>query len=143
LVTSSSVRPRRLYSAFAGSLALAVLPKCPLCLLAYAGVAGSAGFASAYGAWLLPATAAALAVTVGALAFARAGAGPVSLAAAGAAATLGGKFRMDQPLVVYAGVAALLAATAWTAWTRRPQPAHACRTGCPAAAPIAPRPITD
>jgi hypothetical protein len=136
-VTHAFLRPRRLLSACAGSLALVALPKCPLCLLAWAGVAGSAGFASAYGAWLLPATAVALAVTVGALAFGGAGAGPVLLSLAGAAATLGGKFRLDQPFLLYAGLAALLAATAWGVLHRtRPPSAHACPTGaCAAAAP--------
>jgi hypothetical protein len=134
-VTVRSLHRHRLLSAFAGSVALAALPKCPLCLLAYAGIAGSAGFTAAYGAWLVPATAAALTVTVGALAFAGTGAGPVLLAAGGAAATMGGKFRLDQPAVLYAGLAALLAATAWGVLTRSPQPAHACRTGCAAAVP--------
>jgi hypothetical protein len=143
-VTSASLRPRRVLSAFAGSLALAALPKCPFCLLAWAGVAGSAGFTRAYGAWLLPATAAALAVTVGALAFAGAGAGPVVLSLAGAAATLGGKFRLDEPLVLYAGLAAVLAATAWGVLHRRPSPARACATGCEAPArATSPRPTTD
>lgn len=118
--------------ACAGSLALAALPKCPLCLLAWAGVAGSAGFAQAYGAWLLPATAAALAITLGALALAGAGAGPLLLALAGSAGVLGGKFRLDQPFVLYAGLAALLAATAWSFLRPHPHPADACRTGCAA-----------
>jgi hypothetical protein len=132
-----SLRPRRLLSACAGSLALAALPKCPLCLLAWAGVAGSAGFTSAYGAWLLPATALALGVTVGALALAGAGAGAVLLSVVGAAAVLGGKFRLDQPFLLYAGLAALLAATAWGVLHRtRPPSARACTTGaCAAAAP--------
>lgn len=122
-------------SACAGSLALVALPKCPLCLLAWAGVAGSAGFTSAYGAWLLPATAVALAITVGALAFAGAGAGPVLLSLAGAAATLGGKFRLDQPLLLYAGLAALLAATLWSVLRPAPLPASACTAGCAAPHP--------
>ncbi|WP_420127143.1 hypothetical protein [Longimicrobium sp.] len=144
-VTTASIRPRRLLSTCAGTLALAALPKCPLCLLAWAGVAGSAGFASAYGAWLLPATAAALAVTVGALAAGGAGAGPVLLALAGAAATLGGKFRLDQPSLLYAGLAALLAATLWGVLHRRRSVlGRACHGACAAAAPrIAPRPATD
>lgn len=143
-MTSASLRPRNLLSACAGTLALAALPKCPLCLLALAGVAGSAGFASAYGAWLLPATALALAVTVGALAFAGAGAGPLLLAAAGAGATLAGKFRLDDPILLYAGLAALLAATAWSVLRKRPLPARACQGACAAAAPpTSPRPTTD
>ena len=134
-MTTAPLRPRRLLSACAGSLALAALPKCPLCLLAWAGVAGSAGFASAYGAWLLPATALALGVTVGALALAGAGAGPVLLSLAGGAAMLGGKFRMDQPFLLYAGLAALLAATAWgVLHRRRSLAARACSTGCAHAA---------
>jgi hypothetical protein len=127
-VIIASLRPRRVLSACAGSLALVALPKCPLCLLAWAGVAGSTGFASAYGAWLLPATALALGVTVGALALAGAGAGPLLLAMAGAAATLGGKFRLDQPALLYAGLAALLAATAWGVLDRRS--ARACSGAC-------------
>jgi hypothetical protein len=128
-VITASLRPRRVLSACAGSLALLALPKCPLCLLALAGVAGSTGFASAYGAWLLPATALALGVTVGALALAGAGAGPLLLALAGAAATLGGKFRLDEPALLYAGLAALLAATAWGVLHRGPPSARACATG--------------
>ncbi|HEX5871409.1 MAG TPA: hypothetical protein VFY65_13370, partial [Longimicrobium sp.] len=135
-MNTASLRPRRLLGACAGSLALAALPKCPLCLLAWAGVAGSAGFASTYGAWLLPATAAALCVTVGALAVGGAGAGPVALALAGSAATLGAKFRLDEPVLLCAGLAALLAATAWGALHRGARPARACPTGaCAAAAP--------
>lgn len=101
-----------------------------MCLLAYAGVAGSAGFASAYGAWLLPATAAMLALAVGALAFARTGTGPVMVALAGAGATLAGRFRLDHPLVLYAGLAALVAATGWSARRRRHAPGHVCGPGC-------------
>lgn len=141
-MTIHTLRPGRVVGAFAGSLALVALPKCPLCLLAWAGVAGSAGFAQAYGAWLLPATAAALCVTVGALALGGAGAGPLLLAVAGSAGVLGGKFRLDQPFVLYAGLAALLAATAWAFVHRRPAPA--CGTGCAAAVPAsAPRSRTD
>jgi hypothetical protein len=62
---------------------------------------------------------------VGALAFARAGTGPVMVAVAGAAATLAGRFRLDHPLVLYAGLAALVGATAWGAGRRR----HACGAG--------------
>lgn len=141
-VIPTSLRPRRALSACAGALALAALPKCPLCLLAWAGVAGSAGFASAYGAWLLPATAVSLAVTVGALALAGAGGGPLLLAAAGAAGVLGGKFRLDDPALRYAGVAALLAATAWGVLRRKPAPARACTTRCAAAAPPSARSTT-
>lgn len=131
-------------SACAGSLALATLPKCPLCLLAWAGVAGSAAFASAYGTWLLPATALALAFTVGALAFGGAGAGPLLLASAGSAAALAGKFRLDQPFLLCAGLAALLAAAAWSALHTRPLPARACTGACAAAAPrTSPQPTTD
>lgn len=126
-VLSASLRTRPLLSACAGSLALAALPKCPLCLLAYAGVAGSAGFASAYGAWLLPLTAAALALTVGALALAGAGAGPVALGAASSAGVLLAKFRMDERWMLYAALAALLAAAAWGALRRRTA-APACTT---------------
>lgn len=133
---TASLRPRRLFSACAGSLALAALPKCPLCLLAWAGVAGSAGFTSAYGAWLLPATALALGVTVGALALAGAGAGPVLLSLAGAGATLAGKFRLDQPLLLYPGLAALLAATVWSVLRSRPFPALACTAGCAGPRPL-------
>jgi hypothetical protein len=129
-VITASPRPRRVVSACAGSLALAALPKCPLCLLAWAGVAGSAGFTSTYGAWLLPATAIALGMTVGALALTGAGAGPVLLSLAGAAATLTGKFRLDQPLLLYAGLAALLAATAWGVLHRRPRSPRACTGAC-------------
>lgn len=74
---------------------------------------------------------------MGALAFAGVGAGPVLLAVGGAAATLGGKFRIGEPMVLYAGLATLLAAAAWGVLRRG---APACRTGCAASTPV---PATD
>ena len=137
---------RRLLPAAAGSLAAAALPKCPLCLLAWAGVAGSAGFARAYGAWLLPATAALLALTVLALALSgrSRGYGPAALALVASAAVLAGKFRLDQPAALYAGLAALAAAALWGAWPRRAAAqAGECRP-CAANPPgIAPHPSPD
>jgi 4-amino-4-deoxy-L-arabinose transferase-like glycosyltransferase len=143
-VVPATAQFRRLIPAAAGSLAVAALPKCPLCLLAWAGVAGSAGFASTYGAWLLPGTAALLALTVLALALSgrTRGFGPAALALAASAAVLIGKFGGDRPPLLYAGLAALAAAALWGGWPRpAPAEAHACAP-CASTAVIS-RPLPD
>lgn len=110
-------------------------------------MAGSAGFARSYGAWLLPATAALLALTVLALALSgrsRGGFGPAALATAASAAVLLGKFRLDQPPLLHAGLAALAVSAAWGAWPRRSVPeAHACRPCAPASIAVSPHPSPD
>jgi hypothetical protein len=138
-VVPATAQFRRLIPAAAGSLAVAALPTCPLCLLAWAGVAGSA-----YGAWLLPATAALLALTVLALALSgrTRGCGAAALALAASAAVLVGKFGIDRPPLLYAGLAALAAAALWGGWPRpAPAEAHACAP-C-ASTPVISRPLPD
>jgi hypothetical protein len=104
----------------AGSLLLAIVPKCPLCVLAYFGVLGVAGSLSAWGVWLAPLTALSLALTIFALAWRSGGRiGPALLGGAAAAAILTGKFLFDRPLVLVAGLLALLAAAIWRAWPSR------------------------
>jgi hypothetical protein len=103
----------------AGSLLLAVVPKCPLCVLAYFGILGVAGSLSAWGAWLAPLTALSLALTIFALGWRSGGRiGPALLGASAAVAILTGKFLFDRPLVLVAGLLALLAAAIWRAWPR-------------------------
>jgi len=118
----------------AGSLALAVAPKCPLCVLAYLGVAGVAG--SVYSTWLAPLTGLWLGTTVAAMAWrARGRYGAVLLAGAGAIAIAAGKFTFSSRALVCGGIATLLAAAVWRAW---PEPAALARdecdecAGCPA-----------
>lgn len=105
----------------AGSLLLAILPKCPLCLLAYFGVLGVAGSLSAWGAWLAPLTALSLALTILALGWRSGGRiGPALLGGAASAAILTSKFLLDRPLLLIAGLLALLAAAIWRAWPAHP-----------------------
>lgn len=103
-----------------GSLLLAILPKCPLCVLAYFGVLGVAGSLSAWGAWLAPLTALSLVLTILALGWRSGGRiGPAVLGGGAATAILAGKFLFDRPLVLFAGLLALLAAAIWRAWPSR------------------------
>jgi hypothetical protein len=114
---------RRRHVLLMSSLALALAPKCPLCLLAYAGLVGSASLSwsayGVYGAWLAPLAAAALALTVGALAFRARNwreAGPALLAFLASAAILAGKFWLHQKPLLYLGMAALLIAAVRASW---------------------------
>jgi hypothetical protein len=100
------------------ALALVLLPKCPLCAAAYLGILGSLGASSwVQGAWGLPLGAGLLAMTLGALALRARRTGdycPPLLGLAGAAALLGGKFVLDAAPLLYAGAAALAAASIWS-----------------------------
>ena len=100
------------------TVALVLLPKCPLCLAAYLGVLGSLG-AGAWvkGAWGLPLGAGLLTLTLGALALRAARGGdrrPPLVGLAGALALLGGKFLLDAPPLLYLGAAALAFASLWS-----------------------------
>jgi hypothetical protein len=100
----------------AGSLLLALAPKCPFCVLAYFGVVGAAGSLSAWGAWLAPMTTLSLTLTIFALGWRTGGRmGPAILGSAGAVVILAGKFLFDQRLILAAGLLALLAAAVWRA----------------------------
>jgi len=113
----------------------ALLPKlaCPACWPAYAGLLGSLGLGFLLDeAWLLPLTAAFLALAVGALAFrapGRRGYGPFALGLVASGAVLGGKFALESDWTMGAGIALLVAASLWNAWPRRsPVACPACAT---------------
>jgi hypothetical protein len=80
--------------------------------------------------WLIPLTAAFLAVAVGALAFRanrRRGYRPAALGVVAAAIVLAGKFGMDSDVLMYVGLAILVSASLWNTWPRRaPQHCDAC-----------------
>jgi len=100
------------------SLALVLAPKCPLCVWGLLGMFGTASVAgSIYASALAPLTIVWLALTVATIAY-RGTAGPALTALAAAIVIAVGKFLLDLPLVVYAGIAVLLAAAVWRARSR-------------------------
>lgn len=127
LSAAAGERPARWRSTLGAlpGLGVALLPKltCPLCWPAYAAVLGALGIPFLMQAkWLLPLTAALLALGLFALGWrarSRRGYGPLCLAAGGALAILVGKFALAWNAVTYAGVAAFVAASLWNAWPRR------------------------
>jgi len=103
----------------------ALLPAvaCPACWPAYAGLLSSfgVGFIN-YTPWLLPGMLLFLAIALAALAYQgrrRGSYGPLLLGAIGTAALLAGRFALASDPMMYAGVAALVAASGWNAWPRR------------------------
>lgn len=133
---------RRWQSGAATALAVgaALLPKlaCPACWPAYAGLVSSLGLGFLLdAAVLLPLTAAFLAIALLALAWGarrRRGHGPFTLGLAAAAVVLVGKFAWESGAATYAGLAVLLAASAWNSWPLRRQ-AAACGADCAAGQP--------
>ena len=114
----------------------ALLPNltCPLCWPAYAGVLSAlgVGFVGTT-AYLLPLTAAFLAIAVGALAFAARRHGsyrPLVLGLVGSAIVLLGKFVLDATPATLGGIGLLVAASLWNTSPRR-----ATVLPCPACAP--------
>lgn len=116
----------------APGLGVSLLPKlaCPLCWPAYAGLLSSVGLGFLISAkYLLPLTAAFLAIAVAALAFKaknRQGYGPFVLDAFSAAGVLVGKFYWESNPTMYAAVAVLVIASVWNAWPHRGTPAVTC-----------------
>ena len=112
----------------------ALLPNltCPLCWPAYSGVLSALGIGFVgTTAYLLPLTAAFLAMAVGALVFAarRHGRhGPLVLGLVGCAVVLLGKFVLGSTPPTSGGVGILIAASVWNAWPRGPTvaPCTAC-----------------
>jgi mercuric ion transport protein len=73
-------------------------------------------------AYLLPITAAFLAVSAGALGFRarrRRGYGPLWIGVLAAVLVLVGKFQLESVLTTYAGVTVLVVASIWNIWPRR------------------------
>jgi hypothetical protein len=101
-------------------LALVLLPKCPLCFAAWFGVLGSLGAASwLRSIWGAPLAIMLLSLAVGSLALgARISrdSRPLVVGILGAAALLSGKYGLEAPLLVYAGVALLTGASFWSNW---------------------------
>jgi len=116
-------KPERTTLMAISSAFLVVAPKCPFCFLAYFGIFGVAtASASVYSVWLPPLTAIWVVLTIGMLFFRPGGHnryGPGLVGIFGGFAVLVGRFVIDYRALVYAGVAALLAAVVWRTWSRR------------------------
>ena len=103
----------------------AFLPKvaCPACWPAYAGFLSSVGLGFLIDTtYLLPLTAAFLALAVGALAYRakrRRGYLPFLVGVAAAAIVLVGKFTFESDPAMYAGLAILIGASVWNTWPRQ------------------------
>jgi hypothetical protein len=112
------------------SALLTIAPKCPICFFAYFGVFGVAtSTATVYRAWLQPLTALWLAATVGLMLVGRRGhrnGGPPLVGLAASIAVFAGKFALDQPVLVYTGIAALAGAVVWNAFSARRAPVAQC-----------------
>ena len=115
---------------------VSLLPKlmCPMCWPAYAGLVSALGLGFLISTkYLLPLTAAFLAVTAVALGFhasQRHGHGPFWVGLVAAALILIGKFYLDAAQATYAGVGLLIAASVWNSWPRRAVLTPACPAGC-------------
>jgi len=127
------------------SRALAVLPgagvallpvgACPACWPAYAGLLGSIGLGFLLdSAYLLPVTAAVLAVALlplGYRARERRGFGPLALGVGATVAALIGKFALSSNLLLYVGLALLVGASIWNTWPRRAASTRTCGNCAP------------
>ena len=106
-------------------VSVSMLPKlaCPACWPAYAGLLSSVGLGFLIStAYLLPLTAASLALAVWMLAFRaskRHGYGPFLLGLLAAIAVLLGKFEWESNPTIYGAVGLLVVASVWNAWPRR------------------------
>jgi len=123
---------------------VSLLPKliCPLCWPAYAGLLSTLGLGFLISTvYLVPLTAALLALAVGSLAFRasrRRGLAPFWLGLAAAVILLTGKFYFESAPATYAGVGLLVLASVWNVWPRR---AHVAI--CPACVPVDGNSITE
>ena len=123
--TSGGGRSWKLNVAMLPGIGAAFLPKvaCPACWPAYAGFLSSVGLGFLLDTtYLLPLTAAFLAVAVGALAYRarrRRGYLPFALGVVAAAIVLIGKFTFESDPAMYAGLAILIGASVWNTWPRR------------------------
>lgn len=99
---------------------LVLLPKCPLCLAAWFGMLGSVG-ASAWlrAVWGMPLAAALLGVAVLSLVPAARDSRdwrPMLVGILSAAAVFAGKYAIDQPILVGAGLVLFIASSLWSGW---------------------------
>jgi mercuric ion transport protein len=110
---------------------------CPACWPAYAGLLSSLGLGFLADArWLMAVTAAALLLSLGALAFRssrRHGAGPFLVGLGAALVILVGKFLAGNNTLLYGGALGLTAASVWNAWPKR---VRAQRSDDPLASPL-------
>ena len=109
-------------------IGVSLLPKivCPACWPAYAGLLSALGlgFIPLSTKHLLPLTAVFLVVAVAALglrARQRRGYYPMLLGVVASVVVLYGKFSLESNLVMYAGLAALIAASVWNTWPQKKQ----------------------
>lgn len=118
-------------------IAFSFLPNalCPACWPAYAGILSTLGVGVLLeDAWLLPLTAAFLAMAVGALAFrarTRRGYRPFAAGLTASVGILAGKFAWESDIATYSGIGLLVAASLWNAWPMR----RVQKGNCPACTP--------
>lgn len=114
------------------AIGAAALPKltCPACWPAYSGLLSSMGLGFInYTPFLLPLTTAFLLLSLTALGWRaprRRGYGPLLVGIAASIALVVGKFAFDSDAAMYAGLAALVAASLWNAWPRTQRAAGIC-----------------
>ncbi|MBW3549342.1 MAG: DUF2703 domain-containing protein [Proteobacteria bacterium] len=122
--------------AVAPSLGLAAVPvgACPLCLAGYLGVVSTLGLGFLLERqYLLPLSAIALALALGALAWGarmRRGYGPLALGVVGALLLWLGQFVIGNAAATLLGAVALAVAAAWNVWPRL-DPSRACSACAP------------
>ncbi len=106
-------------------IGVSLLPKlaCPLCWPAYAGLLSSVGLGFLISArYLLPVTAAFLALTLAVLVFrarSRHGYGPFLVGLVAVVVVIVGKFEWESNLSLYGAVGLLVVASVWNAWPQR------------------------
>lgn len=109
---------------------LPLLPSftCPACLAAYAGVLSAMGLGFLLNeAFLAPVIAVVLVASVAGVAWSTPShrrPGPLVATTAGALAIVAGRLVWDLPVVLYAGIAVLLAGSLWNLWLKRPRRAR-------------------
>lgn len=113
-----------------GSALLAIAPKCPFCLLAFFGFVGVVTVpGSLYRASLAPLTAVWLTFTVAMLFVQNSGKRrliPGFLGLFAALSVFAGKFIVNNQILMYTGIAALLGAAIWITWFQTPTSSGPC-----------------
>ena len=117
-------------------VAVSLLPKlvCPMCWPAYAGLLSSVGLGFLISAaYLLPFTAAFLALALAAMGFranSRRGYSPFLLGVVATAGVLLGKFRWESKATMYGAVGPSVLASLWNTWPRRAASKEASCADC-------------
>ena len=106
-----------------------------MCWPAYAGLLASLGLSFLLKAsYIFPVTAALLLLALAALAYgarSRRRYGPLAVGVVGAGLALVGKFAFSVDLLLYLGLALLVAASLWNSWPRYTAPAGSCALCAP------------